>query len=59
MSGIYQVYTMIINFLGFPDGAALVYDKHSCLVYCMYLYVPVHTSTYRYMPVQDSLKSTY
>ncbi len=20
MSGIYQVYTMIINFLGFPDG---------------------------------------
>ncbi len=22
MSGIYQVYTMIINFLGFPDSAA-------------------------------------
>jgi hypothetical protein len=23
MSGIYQVYTMIINFLGFPDGVKL------------------------------------
>jgi hypothetical protein len=25
----------------------------------MYRYVPVHTSTYRYIPVQDFLKSTY
>ena len=25
----------------------------------MYRYVPVHTGTYQYIPVQDSLKSTY
>jgi hypothetical protein len=48
--------------------AALVYEKHSCLVNCMYLYVLVRTfqeilywyvsvctGTYRYVPVHTIL----
>jgi hypothetical protein len=30
MSGIYQVYTMIINFLGFPDVTIMFFEEHYC-----------------------------
>ena len=47
MSGIHQVYTMIINFLGFPDAPAcpsgILYPWYKVVQGGMYWYEPVRT----------------